>query len=132
MRKSVGICEYLFDITHEPLQQIDCMDRLIDQCPAPVKFPCPPPCTTIIVLLASIPFDLGIRHDDLTKTALFDGLFYQYRSLMVPGRKYSGELNIIQRTFGDDSVASFFGYLKWFFDNHMFFCTSCRDGTVKM
>ncbi len=59
MRQKPGIGADLDHRTHNPLQQINRMDRLVHQRATAIERPCPAPCSGVIVGLRAPPAYLG-------------------------------------------------------------------------
>ena len=96
------------------------MDGLVHQSPAPVKLPGATPSPTIVVLLGTEPFDLGICHDYFSETSLLDRIFDQFGCFMVPGRKHAGQLDPVFSTCPDDLITAVFGDFQGLFNYSVF------------
>src|SRR5881275_2694957 len=55
MHQGVRVRDDALDRTHQPLQQINGMDRLVHQDAATIQFPGPAPCSTVVVCLLTPP-----------------------------------------------------------------------------
>ena len=67
---------YFGNGSHQPGEQVNGVDRLVHQCPTPIEFPSAPPGTTVVVLLCSEPFDVGISEGQPAETSRIDRLFH--------------------------------------------------------
>src|SRR2546421_8119009 len=67
MHQGVRVRADALDRTHQPLQQINGMDRLVHQYAAPIQLPGPAPCSTVIVRLRTPPGDKGVAQDQSAK-----------------------------------------------------------------
>ena len=62
----------VLDVAHQPVEEIDVVNRLVHERPAAVEIPGAPPAARIIILLGSPPFDVGIPQGQAAEPATRD------------------------------------------------------------
>ena len=62
------------DVAHQPVEQVDVVDRLVHQGAAAVEVPGPAPAAGVVVLLGPPPLDVGVAQGQAAEPAGVDRL----------------------------------------------------------
>ena len=138
-RHRVNFCH----VSHQPVQQVDIMNRLIHIGPAPIQIPGPAPTGfhgrlgpfrlwPVIIRLCSPPFDKRVTQGQFSKSSFRDRLFQGNISGTESRLKNRAEQHTIPFAGLQNRVTAFQGNFHRFFHDHMLFGLSRLDRRIHM
>ena len=120
------------DVAHQPVQEVDVVDRLVHECPAAVEVPGAPPAARVVILLGSPPLHVGVSQGQAAESATCDGLLEANVGRREPRREDRAEANAGRFAGLDDRVAPRQRDLQRLLDDHVLAGAGRLDGRISM
>ncbi len=120
------------DLAHEPLQEIDIVDRLVHVGAAAVEFPCAAPSAVIVIFLRPPPFDVRVSEGELAESPFVDGFFERAIGRAEARRKDRAQLDGVFLARGDQLVAAGQRDFERLFDDDVLSRRRRRDRRLEM